>query len=228
MGRFEIHQTYLAPGPGPVGLAWDGRLLWNADFVLGKIFRVNPDTGESTASLVCPGNLSGLAWNGRFLWQSLHDGGALSRINSHTNDFDQTIMVHDHGWLSGLAWDGKLLWAASQQHGKLFAIDQESGDVVREIPAPVAIGGLTFHEGMLWAGVPETMRFHAAEQRFEWVSTVPSYALVQIDPADGQILARYALDFLPMGLAWVGLDLWMSHTGGMRLVNGRLVSEKAK
>jgi DNA-binding beta-propeller fold protein YncE len=143
MHKIEIISRIPAPGSGPVGLTYDGRYLWNADYGGGKIYRIDPQTGESDIELVCPGNLSGLAWDGRDLWQSLYDGGTLRRINPETNDFDQTIMVWEHGWLSGVTWDGTQLWALSQQHGKLFAIDPESGDVIRTIPS--AGGGWRAH-----------------------------------------------------------------------------------
>jgi len=222
MGSIEIIKQIPAPGRGPVGLAFDGRYLWNTDYSSGKITRIDPETGEEDIVLVCPGNLSGLAWDGRHLWQSLYDGGTLRRINPETNDFDQTIMVWEHGWLSGVAWDGEQLWALSQQHGKLFAIDQESGEVIRTIPAPAAGGGLDFHDGSLWTGFPYPMRFNQELEQFEWEEENQQFALVRLDPADGRELARYPLDFVPMGLAWVADTLWLSHLVAGELVQVRL------
>ena len=36
MTTINVLQSIDAPGAGPVGLAWDGRYLWNADFNSGK------------------------------------------------------------------------------------------------------------------------------------------------------------------------------------------------
>jgi outer membrane protein assembly factor BamB len=223
MAHLTLTTTFDAPGRGPAGLAWDGRALWNADYMDGAIFRIDPATGRQTGALVCPGNLSGLAWDGRALWQSLHDAGWLRRVNPETNDFDQTIVVHDYGWLSGLAWDGRHLWAVSQQMGQLVALDSETGEVVRAIPAPVAGGGLAFHDGALWLGLAYPMMFDERAEQFEWVGDEQNYAVLQLDPANGREIGRYALDFLPMGLAWVDGALWLSHAGRRKLYQARLV-----
>ena len=223
MGDVQILESYTAPGRGPVGLCTDGRFLWNADFSTGKIYRLDPATLESDIELVCPGNLSGLAWDGRSLWQSLHDGGTLRRINPDTNDFDQAIMVWEHGWLAGVAWDGTHLWTASQQHGKLFKLDPESGDVLATVPVPVAGGGLDFHDGSLWLGVAYPMRFDTRQQQFEWEGSEQRYAILRLDPATGTEQTRYHLDFLPMGLAWLGDQLWLSHVATRKLHRTQLI-----
>jgi outer membrane protein assembly factor BamB len=217
MKTVKIKGSFAAPGTGPVGLCYDGRFLWNADFSGGKIYRIDPETVESDVVLVCPGNLSGIAWDGRSLWQSLHDGGTLRRINPETNDFDQTIMVWEHGWLSGVAWDGNYLWSASQQHGKLFQIDPENGDVLKTIAVPVASGGLDYHDGSLWLGIAYPMSFDPHFEQFNWEGDEQKYAIVCLDPATGSEQARYSLDFMPMGLAWIGDTLWLTHVAERKL-----------
>ncbi len=223
MGKVEIIESFAAPGRGPVGLCYDGRFLWNSDFSGGKIYRIDPATMENDVVLVCPGNLSGVTWDGRSLWQSLHDGGTLRRINPETNDFDQTIMVWEHGWLAGVAWDGKYLWATSQQRGKLFQLDRDSGDVLNTLPVPVAGGGLAFHDGSLWLGIAYPMSFDSLYEQFNWESDEQKYAILRLDPSTGAEQARYDLNFLPMGLAWVGNDLWLSHVAERKLHRTRLI-----
>lgn len=222
MAKVDIIDSFAAPGRGPVGLAWDGRFLWNSDYSSSKIYRIDPETSEHDIELVCPGNLSGLAWDGRSLWQSLHDGGTLRRINPETNDFDQAIMVWEHGWLSGVTWDGEKLWAVSQRNGKIFALDHESGDVIHTIPAPPAAGGLSYHEGSLWFGYAYPMTFNEQYNHFEWEGDEQHFALLQVDPAKGDELARYAIDFVPMGLTWANGVLWMSHTGARKLYRTKI------
>jgi hypothetical protein len=224
MSTLSIIAAYDAPGNGPTGLAWDGRTLWNADYTAGRIFAIDPGSGELVRSLVCPGNLSGLAWDGRALWQSLHQEGMLRRVNPETNDFDQTIALTGHGWLSGVAWDGRYLWAVSQQEGELLAVERESGSVVRTIPAPVASGGLDYHDGYLWLSVAYPMYFDRLYQKFEWTGEERSFAVVQIDPRDGREVQRYATQHLYMGVAWAKDEVWLSHAGGRKLYRGRLTS----
>ena len=222
MSNVTILQSYNAPARGPAGLAWDGRALWNTDYSTAKIFCLEPGAAEVVRSFNCPGSLSGLAWDGRALWQVLHMDGWLRRINPETGDIDQTIEVADHGWLSGAAWDGQYLWVASQQKGKIFAIDTQDGRVIHTIPAPVAAGGLTFHDGYLWLGFPYSMVFDETYGYFEWEGEEQQFAIAQIEPGDGREVERYAADFLPMGLAWANGDLWLSHASAAKLYRGRL------
>jgi hypothetical protein len=224
MASISIIESFDSPGNGPAGLAWDGRALWNADFTTGHLFAVDPGSGEVVRSLVCPGNLSGLAWDGRSLWQSLHEEGMLRRINPETNDFDQTIALPGHGWLSGVAWDGRTLWAVSQQKGQMLAVERESGRVVRTLPAPIAGGGLDYHDGYLWLSVAYPMVFDETYQQFDWQGEARSFALVQIDVRDGREVARYNAQHLYMGVTWVGRDIWLSHAGGRKLYRGRIES----
>ncbi|MCP5094455.1 MAG: hypothetical protein GY943_02755 [Chloroflexi bacterium] len=217
MANVNIISSFDSPGRGPVGLTWDGRFLWNTDYTSSKIYRIDPETGEHDIELVCPGNLSGLGWDGRSLWQSLHDGGTLRRINPETNDFDQTIMVWEHGWLSGVTWDGEKLWTVSQQNGKLYALDHESGDVIKTIPAPLAAGGLAYHNGSLWLGYAYPMVFNEAYNHFDWEGDEQHFALLQINPENGDKIAQYKLDFLPMGLTWVNDELWMTELSARKI-----------
>jgi outer membrane protein assembly factor BamB len=222
MPNLTILQTYPAPARGPAGLAWDGRHLWNTDYSTAKIFCLQPDTAQPIRSFNCPGSLSGLAWDGRSLWQLLHMDGWIRRINPETGDIDQTIELPDHGWLSGAAWDGQHLWVASQQNAKLFALDTQDGRIVRTIPAPIAAGGLTYHNGHLWLGFPYPMTFNQTYGYFDWQSEEQHFAIAQIEPATGREVERHPTDFLPMGLAFANGDLWLAHASAAKLYRARL------
>lgn len=227
MTQLTIVQEFKTPGRGPSGLAWDGTHLWNADFSRARIFRLDVRQAEASGilapddELLCPGTLSGLAWDGQGLWQALHNDGVVRRLNPTTHDIDMDYAI-GHGWLAGLAWDGRLLWAVAQQQGQLLGIDPQSGNVQRTLSAPVAGGGLDFHAGHLWLGFPDRMTYDSDSESFNWANDPPAFALAQIDPATGQEVARYGLDFLPMGVAWVGADIWLSHARHGKLLRARL------
>lgn len=223
--RLAIRRTFESPGPGPAGLAWDGALLWNADFRSGGIFGWDPATGSSARSLRCPGNLSGLAWDGRSLWQSLYDEAMVRRINPETNDFDQTIILSDYGWLSGVAWDGSQLWVLAQQTGLLLAIDPENGDVLRQIATPVAGGDLDYRDGHLWLSVAAPMEYDPVSETFDWLEAGPAYAILKIAPADGRIVERLATERLYSGLAWVDETLWLASALESQLVEASITPE---
>ena len=223
MSKLLIEEQYNSPGRSPVGLAWNGRYIWNTDNATSKIYRIDPEDGEHDIELVCPGNLSGLGWDGTNLWQSLHDGGTLRRINPETNDFDQTIMVWEHGWLSGVTWDGQYLWANSQQHGKLFKIDPNSGETISSLKVPLVGGGLTYKDGSLWLSIAYPMTFNESGNHFEWAGDKQQFAILEIDAATGSEKQRVETDFLAMGLTWVGDELWMAHSSAKKLYRTKII-----
>jgi hypothetical protein len=195
--------------------------LWNADYSTALIFCLDPQSGETLRALPCPGTLSGVAWDGRSLWQVMHGDGHIRRINPESGDIDHTLAIEDQGWLSGIAWDGESLWVVSQQKGVLLALDAESGHVRRTLRAPVAAGGLTWHKGSLWLGYPEVMSFNEEYDAFEWQSEERRFRLARLDVATGEAKQMAELEFLPLGLAWVTGDLWLSHAGAARLYAGQ-------
>ena len=220
----QMTRTFQSPGPRPAGLAWDGHYLWNADFGDGRLYRLSPQSGAPAASLLCPGVLSGLAWDGDRLWLGVLDKGWLLTIHPQRLDFDRTVPVADGGRVGGVAWDGAHLWVVSQETGALLAVEQASGRVVRRLPAPVAAGGLAYRDGALWLGAPETMRFDEEQGQFAWVGEQERYVLLKIDPADGQELARYPLDFFAAGLAWAEDGLWLSSARTAQIYRAELAA----
>lgn len=221
MTHLKIMEERDSPGNGPTGLAWTGHVLWNADYSTGTLYALDLDTGEIQDRIMCPGVLSGVGWDGHSLWQALMDEGWLRNINPQTHDYDRTIVIESHGRLSGVTWDGRQLWVVSQQNGQLLAIDREGADVRHSLAIPVAAGGVAYKDGHLWLGFPETMSYQDGE--FQWLSAEKSFAVAQLEAETGRELARYPLDFLPLGLAWVGDDLWMSSAAHRKLLRARLV-----
>lgn len=220
--RLVVAEAFPAPGEGPAGLAWDGETLWHADYRAGQLYGLGPQDGSVRRTLYCPGNLSGLAWDGRSLWQSLFDQEMIRCINPETNDFDETIILSGQGWLSGVAWDGRKLWVVAQQHGRLLSIDLTTNETHPPVTAPVAMGDIDYRDEYLWASVAGPMAFDADMGRFNWLSDTPEYAIVQIDPRDGRIQARYSVDSLYSGLCWVGESLYLAHAGSHQILTARL------
>jgi sugar lactone lactonase YvrE len=219
-----VRETLVAPGLGPAGLTWDGKTLWHADYRAGQIFGLDPRDGSVRRSLYCPGNLSGLAWDGRALWQSLFDQEMIRCVNPDTNDFDETIILSGQGWLSGVAWDSRRLWVVAQQAGKLLSIDLNTNEINSPISAPIAMGDIDFRDGYLWASIAVPMRFDQELGRFEWLSDSPEYAVVQLDPADGRVVTRFASEYLYSGLCWVEDELYLSHGGSRSILRAHLES----
>lgn len=222
MTLLEIVDELPAPGPGPTGLAWDGEHLWNADFRSGRLYCLEPATGAVVDSLLCPGVLSGLAWDGERLWQGLVDETWLRCINPLSHDLDRTLVVEGATRLGGVAWDGGQLWVVDQA-GALLAVATEQQPPVQQYAAPPGGGGLAWRDGQLWLGAPLYMRYEPRSGSFTWNTTEQRFAVLVIDAASGEERGRYPLSFLPLGLAWDGDDLWLSHSVQGRLYRARLV-----
>lgn len=221
MPALEIVEERPAPGPGPAGLAWDGRRLWNADFRRGRIFCLDPASGDVVDSLLCPGVLSGLGWDGQYLWLAVVEESWLRCVNPATHDFERTLVVEGATRLGGVAWDGEQLWVVDQA-GALLAAGREQGPPRRQIAAPAAGGGLAWRDGQLWLGAPLAMRYEPQMGGFVWTTRTESFALLVIDAATGAEVGRHPLSFLPMGLAWTGDDLWLADSARGRLCRARL------
>ncbi len=216
--RHHLPAPTAGARPQPTGLAWDGRHFWLADAGSARVLQLEPDGQTVRDTLLCPGRLSGTAWDGTSLWQAIHVDGEIRRLSPERHDIDETIGLAGHGWLSGLAWDGALLWVVAQQQGALLGVEPATGRVARHLPAPVAAGGLTFHQGTLWLAYPERMTFDPASEAFAWVGPGERYALARIDPVDGQVRDELPLPFLPLGLAWVAETLWLTRPRDASLV----------
>ena len=166
-----------------------------------------------TAAFPAPGSgPAGLAWDGTNLWQADYGDGRIYALDPATAVTRRSLYCP--GRLSGLTGDGQMLWQ--------LALDRESGRAVRSLPVPVGTGDIDFHDGSLWAGVAEPLRYDHALGRFEWEADRLEYAVLRINPADGRVIARYAAAHFYSGLCWAGDDLWLAYAPGKTLYRAAL------
>jgi hypothetical protein len=210
MSQLELLRILDAPGRAPAGLAWDGQSLWLNDYQDGLLYRFDVDSGKPLNSLLCAGVISGLTWDGESLWQTRLDENWLQRLNVEGLDIDQTLPVESYERLSDAAWDGSRLRVISQSTGRLLTLNPDDGRIEDSMPIPQAATAVTYHEGSLWLAYPHQMVFRPETGSFEWLNKEQHYYLLELDPTSGSELARYELDFLPMGLTWKDLSLWLS------------------
>ena len=76
-----ILSHFPAPGPAPLGLAWDGECLWVSDRKERKIFRADPKDGHVLFSIAFDGELGGCGWDGKFVWQADQHSRTISQID---------------------------------------------------------------------------------------------------------------------------------------------------
>lgn len=190
----DVAEQFLdAPGPGPIGLAWDGQALWVADTLDLKLYKIDPQRGTVLASLPSPTEIpDGLAWDGKNLW--LVDGmeGKLLQMDPSDGKVLKTLAAPGEV-PTGLTWDGNHLWVADLEALKIYKINAITGKVIDVFDAPGdAPAGLAWDGQSLW-------------------HSDGGGSLYKLDPRGGQVLGKYdAPGRDPAGLAWDGQFLWVS------------------
>ncbi len=145
--------------------------LWVRGIESGKLFRIDPESGEiatSTTDLGCC-----LAVGEGAVWAPAPEAGTLERIDP------QTGMVTDTFELGGLtvraAAGGGKVWVNSHRGGSVFEIDSVTGEVTSIEIGPTGPAGpqeVYYVDGDVWVGVP---------------NLGPS--IVRIDPTTGEVVA---------------------------------------
>lgn len=134
----QILTQFAAPGPSPVGLAFDGKHLWVGDDQTDKLYQLDPQTGKVLATLDAPGGeLRGLAFDGQNLWTSDNASRRLVRLDRSQGRVLARIAApvlplrNQPQELGGLCWDGKHLWSGivAGFSSRMNQVDPQTGAV---------------------------------------------------------------------------------------------------
>ncbi|MBN1846112.1 MAG: hypothetical protein JW810_10550 [Sedimentisphaerales bacterium] len=188
----KVVRTLDAPGRFCTGMAFDGKLLWVADYKEDKLFRVSPETGEVVGSIPSPAFWPmGLAWDGQTLWNADKKRKKIFQIDPRDGTILKTIDAPCDN-PEGLTWDGQTLWVSDAKDAKIIKIDLSDGTAVHTLTAPAqAPIGLTF-DGM-----------------YLWCSDRLKNELYMIEPASGDVLLILdAPGPYARGMAWDHEYLW--------------------
>lgn len=122
----DVVASYPTPGHRPTALVHDGRWLWLTDRDLGRIDRIDPETGQLTRSVGAPGfSPGGLAWDGRHHWVSDAGTGLLNRMRGARLEHRDTVAADDwfqRGDDALLVHDGRDLWILPAESSHLRRI----------------------------------------------------------------------------------------------------------
>ena len=151
----EIMETVRlpAPGPEPLGLAFDGTTLWVASREAHRLYAMDPVTWTVRAEAETPGAPFGIAVVGDELAVVIGFGD---------DDDDRYIyrFVPGHGFKSGriqcpdlsgvhLAFDGDALFLSQAHNRQILALDAD-GAVLREIRLDRVPLGMTILDGICY------------------------------------------------------------------------------
>ncbi len=188
----RVVETREAPGPAPMGLAFDGTDLWVSDFETNRIYRLDAD-GEVAAEIPSPGfGPVDLAFDGTNLWCADFENG-----RAYGLDVDGNILgfANTPGTSPvGLAFDGEEFWNSDFDSATLYQINP-AGTVSASFPAP-GFGplGLAFDGTHLW-------------------NADASGRIFQLT-LDGDLVDTYtAPGELPGGITFDGTHLWITDLG---------------
>lgn len=225
---FNFSGPFDSPGLNPLGLAFDGTYLWNADPTDDKIYKLDT-LGNIIDSFDSPGTgPSGLTFDGTYLWHSDYLLNKIYKIDTSGNIIDSFDSPGSNP--IGLAFDGTYLWNADNGEDKIYKIDI-SGNVIHSFNSPGPIPkGLTFDGMYLWNTDYTDDRIYKMDtsgniiDSFDSPGPSPSGLtfdgtyLWYADSLDDKIykldIAGHPVDYLyspgpyPSGLAFDGTNLW--------------------
>ena len=157
-GKLVVVDSFETPATGPIGLAWDGKYLWNSDDWEKKIFQLTT-YGEVVHSISTffegedyNPHPMGLAFDGTYLWCADRDKKKLYQLTLEGTIVD--VIPSPSDLPIGVAWDGEYLLVADHPLNKVYKLTT-AAEVVDEfsVPDPQAPSGLAGGAGSCLWGV---------------------------------------------------------------------------
>jgi hypothetical protein len=119
------------PGEFPVGIAFDGNLLWVGDFFSGALTLIDVTSEEVVQVIALDGPVTGLAFDGEFMWVGAvgrsADGASFGRLLRIPGGGGEPQSLFDGDYVPWhLAFDGSHMWATSLVAGKGLQFEKGS------------------------------------------------------------------------------------------------------
>jgi hypothetical protein len=198
-----------APGPEPLGLAFDGTTLWIASREAHRLYALDPATWTVGEEAKAPGAPFGIAVV----------GDELRVVIGYGDDDDDRYIyrfVPGHGFknnriecpdLSGvqLAFDGDTLFLSQAHNMRILALDGH-GTVIRDIPLDRVPVGMTIVDGLFY--------LITGDKDFK------NLQLTKVD-AHGEtprVTALASIPFGARGLTFDGSHFWTCHRDSNEIV----------
>ena len=193
----DVITSFSSPGSGPLGLAWDGEYLWNADWAALTVYKIDPLDGSVITSFPSPGTRPfGLTYDGEYLWIAIRDDAKIYKLDPTDGSVISSIPSPGIN-PEGLTWDGEYLWVAERYDNKIYKIDSSDGSIIQSFDW---IG--TYTAGLAWDG------------EYLWHCDPAYDTIYKLDPADGSVVTSFSSPgWFSSGLTWDGQYLWHSDAG---------------
>lgn len=199
-----------SPAPKPLGLAFDGTMLWMASRETHRLYAIGASSWTVREEAQAPGGPFGMAVVGDELRVVLGFG---------EKDFDRYIyrFIPGHGFkndriecpdLTGshLAFDGDVLFLSQASYRRILALDAD-GQIMREIPLERTPLGMTI-----------------ARSKFYLITSDEEFENLQFTTVDahGETPRATTLATVPFdarGLTFDGTRFWTSHRDNNEIVS---------
>jgi subtilisin family serine protease/glutamine cyclotransferase len=190
----EVITSFSAPGTGPLGLAYDGTYLWNADWETEMIYKLDPSTGSVVQSFSSPGGRPfGLTYDGTYLWVTVRDDNTIYQLNPATGSVVDSIPSPGVN-PQGLTWDGEYLWVAEYYDNDIYKLDPADGSILQSFSWTG-----TYTGGLAWDGA------------YLWHCDSDFNTIYKLNPTSGSVVTSFSSPYdWPAGLTWDGTYLWSS------------------
>ena len=188
-----------SPCPAPIGIAYDGTILWLGSVETDRIYAVNPLHGSVMEEWPVPGTPYGMTSLGDELrvvvGDPVEDDRAVSRFVPGHGFKTETFPCPGNSG-SWMAYDGDFLYLSQRFEKRILELD-ERGKVRRAIPVEREITGMTIVDGSFYLMTTESKE-------------VDDYRLVRFDARGPSPVATQlaAVPFVARGLAYDGKGFW--------------------
>ena len=190
-----------SPAPKPLGLAFDGEVLWMASRETHRLYAINPATWSVREEAQAPGGPFGMAVVGDEL-------RVVIGLGEKENDRYIYRFVPGHGFkgeriacpdLTGahVAFDGDVLYLSQASYRKILALDAQ-GNITRDIPLERIPLGMTIVEG----------RFHLVTSDAEFENV--QHTAVDARGETPRVEELGSIPFDARGLTFDGSRFWTS------------------
>jgi streptogramin lyase len=198
---------FNSPGTNPMGLAFDGTYLWNADYTDDKLYKIDR-SGNIIASINSPGtHPRGLAFDGIYLWNTDSTQNKIYKLDLSGNIINSFPSPGTDPF--GLMFDGTYLWNSDYTTDRIYKLDL-SGNIIDSFASP--------------GSNPMDLAFDGT---FIWNVDSTTDMLYKLD-LSGNIIASCATPGIyPSGLAFDGTNFWHADNYADRIykldISGRTI-----
>jgi len=197
---------FVAPGPGPRGLGWDGTYLWYADNTADYIYQLKTD-GTQVGGFASPGpDPRDVPWDGAYLWNIDNNALFIYHLKTDGTQIGDGFATPASD-PSGLAWDGTYLWHADFSASFIYQLKTDGTTTGGGFATPTADPA-----GLAWDGT------------YLWYSEWDLGLVYQMATDGTQVKAFDQPSPGPQAGAWDGAYLWNVDDGAhfvYRLGNAR-------